>query len=67
MQGEGFDEDPQPELPSCFSSVKQVQGLLRGLPAYCASYLTARSLRARGRIFPGDQRVQFAPVSFRCV
>lgn len=32
MQGKCFDEDPQPELPSCFSSKKQMQGLLRGLP-----------------------------------
>jgi hypothetical protein len=32
MQGDCFDKDPHPELPSCFSSKKQMQGLLRGLP-----------------------------------
>lgn len=32
MQGECFDEDPHPELPSCFSSKKQMQDLLSGLP-----------------------------------
>lgn len=32
MHGERFGEDPHPELPSCFSSKKQMKGLLSGLP-----------------------------------
>ncbi len=32
MQGDCFDDDPHPELPSCFSSKKQMQSLLSGLP-----------------------------------
>lgn len=32
MQGERFSEDPHPDLPSCFSSKKQMKGLLSGLP-----------------------------------
>lgn len=32
MQGKRYSEDPHPELPSCFSSKKQMQGLLSGLP-----------------------------------
>ncbi len=32
IRSECFDEDPHPELPSCFSSKKQLQGLLAGLP-----------------------------------
>ena len=31
MTGECFEEDPHPELPSCFSSRKRLQGLLAGL------------------------------------
>ncbi|MEM8910209.1 MAG: hypothetical protein AAGC97_00470 [Planctomycetota bacterium] len=31
MQGECFDEDPHPELPSCFTSKKQMQRLVSGL------------------------------------
>jgi hypothetical protein len=31
MTGERYAEDPHPELPSCFSSRKQLQGLLAGL------------------------------------
>lgn len=31
MQGERFQSDPHPELPSCFSSKKQMQSLLSGL------------------------------------
>lgn len=31
MQGKCFDEDPHPELPSCFSSKKQMKDLLSGL------------------------------------
>ena len=32
MIGQTFSEDPHPSLPSCFSSRKQMQGLLAGLP-----------------------------------
>ncbi|MEM9368412.1 MAG: hypothetical protein AAGD07_20655 [Planctomycetota bacterium] len=32
MRGDCFDDDPHPELPSCFSSKKQMQSLLSGLP-----------------------------------
>lgn len=32
MQGDHFEDDPHPELPSCFSSKKQMQSLLSGLP-----------------------------------
>lgn len=32
MLGDRFDDDPHPELPSCFSSKKQMQSLLSGLP-----------------------------------
>lgn len=30
MLGETFDEDPHPQLPSCFTSPKQMAGLLQG-------------------------------------
>lgn len=32
MIGETFEQDPHPQLPSCFTSRKQMQGLLAGLP-----------------------------------
>ncbi|MCG8649705.1 MAG: hypothetical protein MI861_07725 [Pirellulales bacterium] len=32
MVGETFREDPQPELPSCFTSRKQMASLLAGMP-----------------------------------
>jgi len=32
MIGETFSEDPHPQLPSCFTSRKQMKGLLAGLP-----------------------------------
>lgn len=32
MQGDCFEDDPHPELPSCFSSKKQMRSLLSGLP-----------------------------------
>jgi len=31
MIGETFDEDPHPQLPSCFTSQKQMAGLLHGI------------------------------------
>ena len=37
MIGETFKEDPHPSLPSCFSSRKQMKGLLAGLPEEACS------------------------------